>query len=396
VTALNGAALSGGGAAIAKSGRALLCVHDRVVRQLPILVVAICLGYPASAQIAERPYEPSPATKSEPLSSLPPGSRCFSSTAQFDRAVQLEMAALGLVAQASTGSPRAARPLRFVLTQRAPGDEPIATLTISCSESVQLANLGVQFTDGDENFTRSIDLSDVPDESRSRTLAIALMELVRTTRNAAQARSLERERAELQRLAATLEEQARAPRQASPNANAAPPLPSSPGLRPWQVGVSGLATLTFDGKGQMLGGELSAFRRLSPNWRGALEVPLLRSQPETDFGRLDVTRWGVSAGVDWNATSVSSLLIGPRLHWVRFAALGNSRLGVPESTQHGFGLAATLRVSFEVEVSESLALRTTLDGGATLRSMVFTGGGRRAFAYDGAQAMWGVGAAWRP
>lgn len=304
-------------------------------------------------------------------------------------------------------------PGRFALSVSTPNESENATdqpflpirarLLQDCDAASNRAELSVQLAGAPQPVERPIDLSDVPGEARTRTLAVAVVELIRTTLNAAQAEALRRARAELERQHEKLRSEraklSRSRGRSQRSLEPQEPRTESPGGTPlkagaFRLGASGLATLAFDGPGQMFGGEISASLRQSGFWRWSLEASHLRTSPTTSFGRLDVARWGIALGGDWNATTVPALTLGPRASVVALFAQGQSRLNVPEDRQTGLGVSVGGRTSLEVAVTRNLVVRSTLDVGAAVWGTIFTAGGREAFNYEGLQAIWGIGGAW--
>jgi hypothetical protein len=273
------------------------------------------------------------------------------------------------------------------------GDGP--ALHASISEQCAVATLEAGVPDAAVPVRRVVDLTDVPPEARVRTLAVALAELIRTTRNAAEAAALRKKREELASLAERLERSAPSP---APEPPPAPPenerevVLLTPGHV--RVGVGGLVTLGFSGPGQSLVGELGANLGHSRTFRWSLEASYARSSVDTPFGDLRVQRWALALGGDFGFAKAKGLLIGPRIVGLELLGRGRSKLEIEEDQQSGPGLGLGLRVSFEVPVTHSVFLKSTLDAGAAVWSMTFTAGGRQAFAYDGLQAAWGIGVGW--
>lgn len=273
------------------------------------------------------------------------------------------------------------------------------TLRAVVSEECDGATLEVGSADRAVPVRRAVDLSDVPTEARVRILAVALAELVRTTRNSAEARALEVAREELRReerrLAAGLEPGL--PELPNPEHTPEPETASAlvePGA--FRLNAGGLAVLGAWGLGQSLAGELGTSFGHASWFRWSLEASYARASVETVFGELGVQRWGLALGGDFAFRDAPGLLLGPRAFLVELLARGDSIVDVEEDLQSGPGAAVGARVSFEVPVAESWFVRSTLDAGVAVWSMTFTAGGHDAFVYQGPQAAWGVGVGWNP
>jgi hypothetical protein len=261
------------------------------------------------------------------------------------------------------------------------------------------ARLEVGLVDAAVPVRRSVDLTDVPNEARVRTLAVALAELVRTTRNAAEARALEvaREALRSEKRSAASAEPRQPPRTKSEHE---PPgeEPASARVDPGRLRLNGgaLAVLGAWGRGQSFAAELGASLGHTTRFRWSLEGSYARASVETVFGDLGVERWGLALGGDLGFRDAPGLLIGPRAFLVELLARGDSIVDVEEDLQSGPGAAVGVRVSFEVPVAESWFVRSTLDAGVAVWSMAFTAGGHDAFVYRGPQAAWGIGVGWNP
>lgn len=258
----------------------------------------------------------------------------------------------------------------------------------ACDEGVTELRVTVEFRgpSGSPVLLRTrLALGDVPRESRPRTVAVALAELLRVTR-------LPFEDTPTVEAAPPAPEPAASER-AEPLAPATEPTPTEPAPPPGPLGVQVGAEVAWLAAGEdaFAGGVAELALVLPRGLVPRLRLSVLHNSAPSQLGDMALTALGAVAGVGYRSGIGSTFTVGPELCVRAVLARGRSRLGVAERTQIAWvtssGLAAALGVPLSRRVEMSLGGFTDV----VLRGAELTAGGQRAVALFGLQGGGRVG-----
>ncbi|MBN2191732.1 MAG: hypothetical protein JW751_02855 [Polyangiaceae bacterium] len=275
----------------------------------------------------------------------------------------------------------------------APGATELVLELEACGEEETELRVTVEFlapSGSPVSLRTRLALGDVPRESRPRTVAVALAELLRVTRLPVEAAPPVE--------AVALPPASAAPERAEPRAPAPAPIASEPtptefapppGPLGVRVGVE-VAWLAA-GEDAFAGGAAELAVALPRGLVPRFGLSVLRNSVPTELGEIDLTALGAAAGVGYRNGSRSTFTVGPELCVRAVLARGRSRLGVTERIQLAWvtssGLAAALGVPLSRRVEVSLGGFTDV----VLWGAELTAGGQREVALLGLQGGGTVG-----
>lgn len=222
----------------------------------------------------------------------------------------------------------------------------------------------------------TVRFADVPADSRARTIAVALAELVRLALGAA-APSVAR--------AEVAPDRASRPRVASSRVSSPAPraLEPAPQLDVFSLAVFGSASALSGELSLFGGGGLDARLRFD-SWRVRLGADVARAEGTVALGRVGVTATSLAAGVEYVVVDAPRLTLGPTLRGTWLRAAGVSKRGVEEGAVDETALTLSARAGVEARLVGPWSLLLAAELGCALRTVEFTGGGAPLVGVSGA------------
>ncbi len=270
----------------------------------------------------------------------------------------------------------------------APGATELVLELEACGEGVTELRVTVEFvapSGSPVSLRTRLALGDVSRESRPRTVAVALAELLRVTR-------LPFEETPPAEAAAPAPASA-APERAAPPAPAPEPTPTEPAppSGPLSVQVGAEVAWLAAGEDAFAGGAAELALALPGGLVPRLGLSVLHNSAPSQLGDMVLTALGAVTGVGYRSGIGSTFTVGPELCVRAVLARGRSRLGVAERIQVAWvtssGLAAALGVPLSRRVEVSLGGFTDV----VLWGAELTAGGQREVALLGLQGGGRVG-----
>jgi len=289
---------------------------------------------------------------------------CFDAL-DFVRLVSLELRADGRVVLDSSSSELADSQVTLAVELCATDEYEVQVTIISRGPDVRASNIGTRLS-----------LYDVPVESRGRTLAVGIAELLRVARRPLAAANSPATAADPAVLEAETVD-APLPHGLDDAARASPPRTA------WSLEAIASARGLAGEMPAFLGGGFGLRLRTGPDWSWRLGAELEHSSGRVRWGRLQATAVSASLAVERALLTRPRVTLGPTARLLTVLGQGRSNLGVPE--QLGVGWAATLsgRVALEADIDESFTLVLAGELGGYVRELVFTGVGTPVASFAG-------------
>lgn len=275
------------------------------------------------------------------------------------------------------------------------------TLDLSaCAEDAQEIRITIDFVApsiSKASLSTRLSLLDVPPESRPRTVAVAVAELLRVTRPPSEGAPPE----ESPTPAATLAKAPARPPMVTTPPRASPasarhvlPVERRPAASP-SYGASAVMAWLARGEDAFAGVGAELAIDLESGWRPRLGLDLLRNSAWSQLGEIDLTVLSAVVGYDRRFGARPVVAVGPEVRVSAVRAKGQSVLGVPEEAQLSGFAGAGARVTLDVPLFRRVQIALALFSSVACWGAELNAGGQRAVAFVGLQGGGTVGVAFQ-
>ena len=260
-----------------------------------------------------------------------------------------------------------------------------------CNPVVTELQLTIEFkasSRGKATLHTNLALNDTPRESRSRTIAVAIAELLRVSHLVVLPHEAEAARMRAPLPPASPTSSSLPVRNTEANVEVVAPVKNRGSL---SYGIGTQVAWLADGQGPFLGGSALVGFAAFAHWRASGAFSLLHHSASSSFGSIDFTAMGGHAAWDRLICVQPVLALGPELSltWVR--ALGHSQYGVAETARTLMYPGGSIRVTVEVPIVGALRLAASSKVGLALGQAVFHAGNQTAADFKGLQGGWMLG-----